>query len=210
MYLTWIFSLMILCSCQQETTPLSTWQEMDGRDEGLGTSRSPLYRAKVPHDWLRQDPLVTESIVDTRQANCTFLIQEGHQTIRVTVHTFPSEILAQRIPPKAHIKRWEGQFDALDLLQMTLTPQVHGGFNGLCLEAQGTIKGAATKVLGWFMQLDLNYYRQLSWESSPVNKQKRADYAIKASGAPEFIDQQREAIFNFVNSFELIDELPSF
>ena len=49
--------------------------------------------------------------------------------------------------------------------------------------------------------------KQLGLLSSGM-QQKRADYTIKAVGLPALINQYRQEIIQFADSFELKDELP--
>ncbi len=203
--------LLVLSSCSQTTSssPSSSWQMIAARDEGQPSSRAFIYRALVPSNWIRLDPSATESIADTTKSICEFYIQDHDQTIRVTIHTFPITQSQHRIPPQAQIARWKKQFDELDPLTTRVIPESHGGFSGLYFEGEGLLKGQPTKILGWSMQLANCYERQLHQEKQFLDSCKRADYTIKASGSPLFIDQHRLAILAFAHSFELIDELPS-
>lgn len=202
--------LIFLTSCSSNhAKPLTNWQTINGRDEGVATQRIALYRVKVPMHWQRQDPSLDESIADTKKSICEFFIKDGQETIRIAIHSFPYPNFESRIPPQAQIARWKRQFNNLDPSQISLHACSQGGFHGLCLEAQGTMHDRSTAVLGWSMQLAADYYRQLSWEDCFMNRQKRADYTIKAVGSPALMHQHRQAIIAFARSFELIEELPS-
>ncbi len=186
---------LLLTGCQEcpEKVPPFTQQEFSGREELL--VRRPVYRAKVPVGWIRLDP--QGSIRDTTEPNVSFLIEDS---LTVTVHTFPSEGLEERIPVAAQIERWKRQSGAT-----TVTPISHGGFAGLSLEGPS--------ILAWSMQLDLEHYQVLSFlASSPLEeehfKQMRADYTIKAMGSPELIERYKEELHFFAGSFELIQEIP--
>lgn len=175
------------------TTCLLT-QEFTGREEN-DQIRRPVYRAKVPEGWIRIDP--QGSIMDTTLPNATFLIENE---LKVTVHSFPSENLEDRIPPFAQIERWKRQGHAGKVESIS-----RGGFVGLFLE------GAS--ILAWSMQLDLEHYQTLSF--LPTNrfeeahyKQMRADYTIKATGPERLIAKYREELLHFAKSFELIQEIP--
>lgn len=197
-----IISLLILLSgCRKcpEKVPPFTLQKFTGREEAAGALlvRRPVYRAKVPVGWVRCDP--EGSIRDTREPNVSFLIES---TLKVTVHTFPTESLEERIPPIAQVQRWKQQIGAAET---RVEPSCHGGFAGLCLEGPS--------ILAWSMQLDLEHYQTLSFlASSPLEeehfKQMRADYTIKAAGPKEIIERHKEELRFFADSFELIQEIP--
>lgn len=205
-----IISLLLLASCQNQTPPLArNWQTILSRDEGIPSQRIPLYRAKVPNSWQRKDPLATESLVDTRLPICEFLIQGGEETIRITVHSFTYPDQNSRIPPSAQLHRWQRQFDKLDPAEVSISPISQGGFYGLKINAQGFINQKLIALKGWGMQLASDYYRLLSGEDSFINRQKKSDYTIKASGPAALMHQHGRDIDAFASSFELIEELPS-
>lgn len=203
-----IFLLLILTSCDQHT-PSSNWQLIAGRNFDTSLDRPMLYRALVPAQWIRQDPPANESLMDTTRSICEYYIRENQQTIRLTIHTFPVLPNSIRIPPQAQTARWKKQFDTLDPLATHSQADSHGGFCGLFFEGQGILHGELTKVMGWSMQLASCYDQQLCQSSQPVDCCKRADYTIKVSGPPAFMDQHRADILAFAQSFELIEELPS-
>lgn len=203
MYWTWLSILFLFFSCENPSSekfllPYS-WQIITSRDEENPSERKPLYRAKVPTYWIRQDPLPTTSIADTTKPLCEFYIEEEGQHIHLTIHNFPE----QRIPPMAQINRWLQQFEERKPTHTSISALSHGGFAGLLLEAEGIFKAKPAKVLGWSMQLASEFYQQLE------KTQKKADYTIKAVGPPDLVNQHRESIGVFADSFELIDELPS-
>jgi hypothetical protein len=210
-FLIGIIILFGLTSCHPSppSKTSSSWQLINGRDDGQSSERCAIYRALVPLNWVRQDPLSTESIADTTKSICEFYIQEDGQTIRLTIHTFPFMQSNQRIPPQAQIARWQRQFEEIDRLATQVHPDSHGGFSGLYFEGQGLLQGQPVKVIGWSMQLASVYVRQLNQEGSFPNSCQLADYTIKASGPPSLMDQHRAAILAFADSFELIDELPT-
>ena len=171
-----------------------------------------IYRALVPSQWIRKDPVEFESLADTTKAICEFYIRENGESgaeIRLTIHTFPILKEEERIPPQAQIARWKRQFEDLDVLSTQILPESHGGFSGLYFEGTGTLKNQPAKMLGWSMQLAHLFTRELSLNEQPLDSYKRADYTIKATGPPDFIHQHRKAIRDFAGSFEFIDELPS-
>lgn len=205
------FSLIIflLMSCNSNSSlSSSSWQLITGRDDGQVQERPLLYRVLVPLGWARQDPPLNESIADTKKAICEFYIHEQDQSIRLTIHTFPIMQKQLHVPPQAQIARWKRQFEELDPLATHSQPDSHGGFSGLFFEGQGILEGNPVKVIGWSMQLASIYERQLNQAKQPLDRQKCADYTIKASGPPDLMNKHRTALIAFAHSFELIDELP--
>lgn len=212
------FVLLLLVACgSQVVEDLPAWQEIAGRDEADVTGRiirRPVYRARVPDDWRRVDPEPSVSIFDSKLSLVEFFIDDPEGELRITVHNFPSENAQQRIPAEAQLMRWKRQLGAQDPSASRVTPQAHGGFAGLYLQATGTMDGQATTFLAWSMLLDMEHYRVLSSlpggaEEQRFFKQMRADYTIKASGPPQVVERHRPAIEAFARSFELIEAIPS-
>jgi hypothetical protein len=206
---------LIGCTPPSPSPSASSWQSIAGRDHGLPhdqgqpIERPLLYRALVPENWIRKDPLESESIADTTKANCTFMIVEEDGEVRLTVYTFPYTHKETRIPPQAQITRWKKQIEELDLLSVQIVPDSHGGFSGLYFEGQGKLQNKAIIVMGWSMRLAHGYDQQLAISRLPLDHGKRADYTIKANGPPDLVNKHRLDIIQFAHSFELIDELPS-
>ncbi len=215
----------VLTSCASDgdskKLALLTQQEIQGRDEG-GTSppyaRPSTYRIKTPVGWVRKDPLQEESIVDTTKALCEFTIpnDEGGQ-VRITIHSFPSESIEERIPPRAQIARWKRQFTELDASTMLVIPQAYSGFSGLLFEGSGVMNESQTAVMGWSMQVAPEHYStltlKLGMSRTPEERcslrQMRADFTIKAVGPKYLVDKHRRSIMAFARSFELIEEMPA-
>lgn len=195
-----LFFLVTGCQKVPEKNSPFTLQEFSGREERVGETvmvRRPVYRAKVPNGWIRYDP--EKPITDTREPNVTFLIEDA---LKVTVHTFPTVNLEERIPPIAQVERWKQQINGITTSLATVS---HGGFVGLCFEGPA--------VLAWSMQLDFEHYQTLSFLASSLLeeehfKQMRADYTIKATGPQELIDRHKDELHFFANSFELIQGIP--
>ena len=214
--------LLAVVSCtgsrQQAANEGPPWQEIAGRDETSEGStrirRYPVYRVRVPEGWKRQDPADDDSIADTTLSIVEFVIEDSDGSIVVTVHNFPVELLAERIPPRAQVVRWQGQFDPLDPNTTSIVLQAHGGYAGLLLEGSGELKGNNLALLAWAMQLAPEHFRHLILVGSPEEmayfRQMRADYTIKATGSPEAISRHRNEIASFSRSFELIQEIPVF
>ena len=205
-----ILILFILTACNKpsSTKLILNRQFIAARDEGQSMERPFIYQAFVPINWVRKDPLGSESISDTTKSNCEFYIHDNGETIRITIHTFPI-LENHRIPPQAQISRWKKQFDEMDALESHVNTESHGGFIGLVLEGKGQYQGKETKMMGWSMQLASKYEQQLNQGKQPLDHFKRADYTIKAIGSPELMDRHRSDLIQFAQSFELIDELPS-
>lgn len=201
---------MVLCvsfGCTEQrdhAEEQAVWHTLSGRDDGSGGARPVIYRVKAPKAWERHSPSETESIADTTKALGEFLIKENDQTIRITIHNFPTDVFENRIPPASQIARWKRQITSIDPASVNIHPIAHGGFAGLYFEAEGN----GIKVIGWSMQLGVEHYRNLI---SPQNtyRQLRADYTIKAVGPVELMERHKLAVINFANSFEFIEEIPA-
>ena len=210
--------LLVACSTGNQVEDLaSSWQQIDGRDDQSKTGhivRRPVYRARVPKDWVREDPSPGVSNEDSKLPICTFVIDDDDEQIRITIHNFPTDSFDQRIPAQAQVARWKRQLGALDEGPSLLTPVAHGGFSGLYLQVTGERDGQPTRFLAWSMLLDPEHYRVLvalegADEELRFFRQMRADYTIKAVGSPDLVEQHREAIESFARSFELIEAIPS-
>lgn len=189
--------LLLLVSCgSPPEIALPPRQEIASREH------LPLYRASVPTSWEREDPSPSSPLTDTKLPLTTFWIRENSQAIRITIHNFPSDTLDDRIPPEAQIARWKRQFDTLNPLQTTATPEAHGGFSGLRLEATGPLDDNETTVIGWSFQLAPTHYQHIN------DRHTRADFTIKASGPPTLMAKHRQQLLTFANSFEIIAPLP--
>lgn len=205
-----IFFCFTGCQPNSNTETSST---IAARDDGLDPTRPIIYRAKVPTDWLRQDPPQKESIADTKKSICEFLIKEDGDSIKITIHNFPTHSIEERIPPIAQVNRWKRQFESIDPAGMEVKPQAFGGFVGLFFEATGTMQGKSITVLGWSMQLAPEHYRSFAWEyyreKDPKFLQMNADYTIKVLGNPSLVAKYKQQITKFARSFELIEEIPT-
>lgn len=200
--------LLLLVSCHSPSSTSSQWYFIAGRNEENSLHRPLLYHILAPSHWICQTPLKSESIVDTTKPNCTFYIQEGGQSIRITIHTFPFQSLQMRISPLAQITRWKKQFKELDPLWNKMAPISWGGFHGLYFEGQGLVQNEPIRVMGWSMQLASGYVHQLNLNKHLLDHWKQADYTIKASGPPILMEKHRLSILAFAQTFEFIDELP--
>lgn len=195
-------SLLLLianaCTSDNKSPPHLVVHEICGRD----LKHTPLYRVKTPIDWQVKRPDDTESLEDTKKSLCEFLIQEGLNQIRITIHNFPSSSIEERIPPSAQILRWKRQFNDIDPLTVSTIPQSFAGFSGVFFESAGKINEIETTMFGWSMQIAPEHYRRLN-----ENEQMRSCITIKVMGPTDFIEKNRNIIVNFSRSFELIDEI---
>lgn len=196
----------------EEGADATGMQVVMGRNDEQG-GRFPVYRVKAPDNWIRRDPLPDESLIDTKKALCEFIILDEDKAIHIVLHNFPSRSPEDRIPPAAQTARWRGQFDSLDLVDTSLQPQSFSGYSGLLLTANGIMKGEATTVLGWGLQLPMEHYRALTLTATPENQrlyeQMRADVTIKATGPQSLIEKHKKTIIAFAHTFELIEEIPT-
>jgi hypothetical protein len=175
-----------------------SWQALCARNG------EPSYRIKAPHSWQRHPTPSTADLSDTKQAICTYNID----SIRITIHTFPSQKIEDRISPQAQIARWKQQFESLDPATVNITPQAYSGYAGLLFEGTGRLNGEHTTVMAWSMQLAPEHYRQLFY-NRPLDVDLRADFTIKAVGPAEIMSLYRQALIAFARSFELIKEIDS-
>lgn len=163
---------------------------------------TPVYRARVPHDWQRHDPSPATDLTDTTQAIARFTIQDGDAHIDINIHNFPSDTLEQRIPPSAQVARWQRQLATTSEAAIVVNPTAHGGFSGLEFTAPG--------VMAWSLQITPDHYRSLSKPpDTPLQRQMRADYTIKVTGPPHMVSHYAQEIEVFARSFELIEEIPA-
>lgn len=212
-----LFSLTLLsCATANSPYPKNTeWFEITGR-AGDNISRQPIYRVRVSKKWQALIPDENNTLLDTREANMEFVIEDGGEMILIAIHNFPSESLQQRIPPTAQIQRWMRQYEDLNTESMQTKPQAHGGFAGLYFTARGKASKFGeeeTTMMAWAMQLDEEHYQSLTYaagdhDEREKNKQKRSDYTIKAVGKQEIVEKYQAEIIAFARSFELIDEIP--
>jgi hypothetical protein len=139
---------------------------------------------------------------------CQFLIGEGAAALRLTIHSFPSDTMKDRIPPASQIARWRQQFDSLNPGESNVLPISSGGFTGFFFEGSGILQGQPATVLGWSMQMAPEQYQNLQ-NNTFEERQRRADYTLKVQGSSDIIQQNKEDIWLFASSFELIEEIPS-
>jgi hypothetical protein len=212
--IAWIFLLIFLAACSSESplqSPSFFWQEISGRDDAKNPARDPIYRAKAHVDWIRRDPLPKESICDTTKPLCEFLIKEGEEIIRITIHNFPTSRIEERIPPNAQIARWKRQLEQQNPTDADVIPQAYSGYAGLLFIGEGALQGKPVKMLGWSMQLAQEHYQTLSSSRTPdeerLHRQMRADFTIKALGPKHLMEKHQHDITAFAHSFELIQEI---
>lgn len=199
--------IFILPGCSKEEAPSNLGKvviEISGRDE----RPTPIYRAKVPIDWIQIHPKDKRFIQDTTEAIFEFRIEEGNACIRITIHNFPSEKIEDRVPPVAQTSRWQRQFDPIDPSKTHIYPVSWGGFSGIAIEAEGNNDCKRQALLGWSMQLYKDHYTCLEAFENKAAEQMRADYTIKAIGNAPLMEKHKEDIIAFAKSFELINEIP--
>lgn len=210
-FLNLLLVLFFFTSCSQSTPPSepTLWQYIQGRNNESSQERSRVYRAKIPSEWVRQDPPTSESLFDTRKPLVEYFIPDNNRSIRITVHNFPSNTLEERIPPLSQVNRWKSQFISILAESVILSPVAKGGFSGLFFEASGTQAHSETTVLGWSMQIAAEHYRALSYAEGDLYKQMRSDYTLKAVGPTDLMIKHKNPIIEFAHSFELIEEIPT-
>jgi hypothetical protein len=205
-----LISLLLCVGCQkypEKKLPPFALQQFNGRDENIAYRhrvRRPVYQAKVPLQWRRIDPAPQESLLDTTKPIVSFTLDEH---VVVTVHTFPTDSLEERIPPALQVERWQRQMKGGSC---HIENVGHGGFTGLYFEGSNDQKTSCC----WSLQLDLDHYQTLHFLAESVEeeehyKQMAADYTIKVTAPSSLIEKYREEISLFANSFDLIQELPT-
>lgn len=201
--------LLIICSACAKTKPkmLEDWTQLPGRGHPL----TYVYRVKAPQSWTYHAPIF-ETLSDTTKPIGEFVIDDGKESVLITIHNFPSVSQKDRIPPQAQISRWQRQFENLDSSSMNITPQSFSGFVGMLFEGTGSIKGDPASMLAWSMQLAPEHYLTLQYPYNAAQAEKFpcmcADITIKAVGSPEMIQQYKDDIVQFARTLELIEEIP--
>lgn len=195
-------SMLIGCTSAENNTNNYIWQDVPNRDNG-NKIRFATYRIKIPSDWKVQLPLDNESIQDTTLPNATFFLSEE---VIMTIHTFPSNSIKERIPVGSQIARWKKQFTTIEPLSVFSSFETRGGFAGIFFEASGTHSkyDKTMSVLAWSMQLDSRHYHTLE----SLNKNIQADYTIKTIGPKHIIEQYKEELIMAAKTFELIQAIP--
>lgn len=200
----WLMGLIFLLTACESPPPQRNYIEIKGRDTVSAKKRLPLYRIQMPQMWEFNSG--EESVIDTTLPILEAFYQENGETIRLTVHNFPYQDTAQRIPALAQISRWKQQFDVLQTAQTT--PQAFAGFAGFHLYAEGLNGGVDGAVSAWAMELAPEHERTLSRKTAPSN-QTRSDITIKAVGPKDLMAKQQEVVARIARSFELINPLPN-
>lgn len=204
-----LFLSFFSCSISENQTNESSWENINGRDEGSPPFfRQPIYRIFTPITWERINS-VDSSIVDTMLPIVEYRIP--NTDIHITIHNFPSSDVTSRIPPIAQTARWERQFEEIDPASIKLIPQSFSGFVGLRFEAIGLINSKETMIIAWALQLGEEHFHHFIQPSTLKNLsdiQIRSDVTIKVTGSPHYIKSYASQIDQFARSFELIDEIP--
>jgi len=183
----------MLTSCDPPIEPIkSNYALVCGRNP----TDQPIYHVNVPIGWKQKDLSDIKNKTDTKLPICEFSM-DG---IRVTIHTFPSEHLNDRIPPIAQVERWKKQFENLE--NFSTIPQAFSGFSGILFEGTGLLNKEQQSVMGWTMQLAHEHYRLLR------DPQQKADFTIKAVGPEDKIKTYKKEIIAFSRSFELVATIP--
>ncbi len=205
-----IFLLVVLAIAgrnYQDTDPSvsTSVYEINGRN------REPIYRIRVPNEWIWKTPLPKDSLADTTKALFEVIINDTEGIIRITIHNFPSESLEDRISPLSQVARWEHQFDSLEPNNSYTIPQAFSGYTGLLFHGTGILHEKRSVVLGWALQIAPEHYRTLlrmNEGNALTYKQMRGDVTIKAVGPYSLIEKYETAIIAMARSFELIEEIP--
>lgn len=202
-------SLFVGCDSPQ-LPPKALTIDIAGRNDDTSLDRPIIYQLKLPPHWIYK-PIENQSLTDTTLPIAEFYIRENEESIRITLHNFPTDQMEKRIPPVAQLNRWKGQFEKLDQPSLIVKNQSFGGYQGLYFEALGEMKNASTRVIGWSMQLAPEHFRMLSRLTPKIiekrHHQMRGDITIKAVGPNELMKKNKIALTSFARSFKLIDEI---
>lgn len=190
MFLLILQLALLFTGCSQPPSPpSSSWKIIEGRKS------TPLYKIKIPNDWV--SIASSSPLSDTRTPLASYQIPTQEGALFLTIHNFPDI----HIPSYAQIERWKKQFTDLDETSLVLQPEAFGGFSGFYWEGSGKMDDKETTVLAWSMQLDPKLSQFLTGEG-------QSDFTIKVKGPKAAIDQVKENIIYTARSFGLIDEIP--
>lgn len=200
-----LIALVTVWSCDGPAKNRVPYSIITGRDAGYPEDRTPLYRIALPENWSTVE--ITESVADTKLPIFEARYGNGSDSIRLTVHNFPYDSPANRIPPQAQVNRWKQQLDVLEI--SGITQQAFAGFVGLHLYAEGMQEGKESAVSAWAMQLAPEHDRTLAHSPEGANTQERSDITIKFTGPKPLVDMHQEGISSIARSFELLNPLPN-
>ncbi|MEC7840502.1 MAG: hypothetical protein VX777_10735 [Chlamydiota bacterium] len=176
------------------------------------TNTGPIYQIKVPVSWTQIPPTASDPLLDTKVPIYSFFFQSGEDAATVTIHNFPSNNIADRIPPMAQVIRWKEQFKDINETELSITPQSFGGYAGYRFEGAGSTEGGSSSVIAWAMQLPPEHYHSLNFplkdSSAEVRNQMKADYTIKIVGSYKMLMEHKNTIDKAARSFRLIKEIP--
>jgi hypothetical protein len=218
LFFSFLFFYLIGCSSSPDEKNLFITQIIYGRNSKENSERLPIYRLKVPREWIQNDVDKHEILSDTTKNLAEFHVFDGGKKIRITIHNFPSDSQEDRISPSTQIARWKRQFEELCPETVQILPQAFGGFSGFFFEGSGVLNKEPTTVIGWSMSLANEHYNSLTCLLGKIScpsktsslKQMKADYTIKVTGPQELMEKHKKSIVKAGRSFELIDELPSY
>lgn len=202
-----------LVSCSTQNAPPTEDTEVEFiKGRGIQGKKLAIYRITVPHAWIRRDPLPEDTIEDTTQALCEFIINDPEGIIRIAIHNFPSDTLEARIPPAAQVARWKQQLNHYKPEEIVETPIAFGGYSGVQFVGTSKKEDKEFRVFATALQLAPEHFKNLiTLESSPQAvryRQMRGDVTLKAQGPLVAMEKQRAAILQAYHSFGLIDEIP--
>lgn len=178
---TLLLFLLLLLGCENPVQKNQREVQIPGRLTPL------LYRIQIPEEWeitLNEDPL---SLQDTMNPLCTIKIGQ-EKPIKINIHNFMNEIT-----PEAQVARWKNQ---MANSSFTLSNCAGAGFAGLKYENYSEEEG----VIGYALRL-------LPKLKNQVVAEMGAPITIKATGNSEWLLENRDAIDELYQSFELIEPI---
>ncbi len=162
-----------------------------------GRNDNYLYRAHIPKNWteIQENNDLKNSINPIKKYQI--------ENVSITVHNFIVLPNTLKVTPLDQISRWINQGINNEKISYTVTNRSRGGFVGHLLE----INGESHAILALAMELDQEQRHILLNNSSEKKHEIASDFTIKASGPKCEIKKFKNEIFDFMNSFELIEEL---
>lgn len=191
-------------SCQDAPPQLPPYKAILSRGDGSSSGRTPLYQISLPSGW--EEIQEKQSISDTTVPIFKCFYEEDGCRIQLTIHNFPLQVGAFKIPPEAQVERWKNQFAQLSFSHAS--PQSFAGFIGLQLYAEGVIAQEETAVLAWAMKIAPENERSLSFFSEKYPAEMGCDVTIKATGPKKIIEEHAQEIASIARSFELLPAFP--
>lgn len=185
MLLFFTIFMMTLLNISHTTTPIK------GRNELF------IYRVKLPSYWVEVEE--EGNLKDSTKAIKKYKIEN----ITIAIHNFKVDPSLPKIKPVDQINRWLKQFNSDEKIHHNLKERSRNGYVGYLLEATQNDKG----LIALAMELDKEHLYNLLSKQSDKTDEMASDFTIKATGPKNEMIKHKQEILEFMNSFELIEEL---